>query len=180
MKGTVLVYQRLTVEWGRAGQTAALTARRRDLPRTFPLPPLTLPDHVTALAHTVTWTDADGFTLPTETLHQYATPHALPTPDMTVERTTPDDGYALHPAPHLTPNGTPHRFHLNTGQLARFEWNEHLPGEPARVRHTILSVSLSPHPVLPEVLCRLPDLYRSHMLDLNERRNRHHAEAVRR
>lgn len=172
----LLIFQRLSIEWGREGRTAALTARRRELPRQYPLPPSPLPAGMVALAQNVEWTDADGFTHATETVWPYTRLDGLGGTGLDVTATPDADTLELLPAPHLGgfgPGGMGGRLRLRPGQLARYEWNERLGeafGAEGRVRHTVVSVSLCRRPLPDGVLSKVPDFYVSHLIDLSDRR----------
>lgn len=172
MDSPVLLFQRLAFEWGREGRSALLTARRRELPKSYPLSLADVPAGVAALAQNVEWTDADGFLHAHETRHEYADLSGLHPDEVTVNPgpagSVELEGVELVPTARLgIPNLGP-RLRLGLGQLARFEWNEHLGG--GRVRHTIISVCLSPRTVSRDPFTRVPDLYSSHCIDLNQRR----------
>lgn len=170
---SLLIFQRLAIEWGQAGRSALLTARRRELPKAYPLSLALVPAGVVAVAQNVEWNDEDGFTHAHETLHQYENLTGLHPAELQVNPTANGENLELMPTPLM---GIPHlgqRLRLGVGQVARFEWNEHLGADSSgagRVRHTIISVSLSPRTVNKDVFSKMPDLYYSHCIDLNQRR----------
>ena len=165
MASTLLIFQRLAIEWGKEGRSAALTALRRDLPKAYPLPSLPNLGGVVAVAQNVEWSDADAFATARETVLPYGQWADLPASEIQV---SPADagGWQLVPLPFTGLGG---QWRLGAGQLARFEWNERL-GE--RCRHTVVNVTLCAGPLRSDLFMRLPDVYQSHCIDLNERRYR--------
>lgn len=157
---SILIFQRCAAEWGERGRSAALSAKRRELPKFYPLPPVPL--DLAALAHNLEWSDHDGFECPQETVLHYASLAELFAPELHLSGSAD----TLELMPLLPELGGVVR--LRVGQLARYEWNEHLG--TGRVRHTVMSVGLFTPPVRADALARLPDAYLSHLIDLNQRR----------
>lgn len=162
----LLILQRLCIEWGQAGTTALLTARRRGLPKSYPLLLTPVPKGVLAVAQNIEWTDEDGFTNPLETIHQYGQLGDLQPAEVEFTPGLDAESWQLAPLPLTGLSGS---LKLGVGQLARFEWNERL-GE--RRRHTIINVTLCRRPLRNDVFMRLPDLYQSHMIELREKARR--------
>lgn len=168
------VFQRLCIEWGRDGRTPALTARRRELPRCYPLPLSPLPAGVVALAQSVDWSDEDGFTHARETVLHHEQLATLHPAELELHPSEASEGLELVPTPHLGGTDFGGRLMLRRGQIARYEWNERLFDAlgtyTGRVRHTVISVGLCPQPLSAQAFFKLPDFYVSHLVDLNERR----------
>ena len=173
MSDLLVIFQRLAVEWGRKGRSALLTARRRELPKSYPLLLSPVPAGVVAVAQNVAWTDEDGFLHATETVQPFETFTGFQPSEVQVKAGNTVESVELVATPLLgIPNVAP-RLRLGMGQVARFEWNEHLGTDDTgegRVRHTIISVALSPRTVNRDLFSKLPDLYYSHCIDLNQRR----------
>ncbi|ASN80666.1 hypothetical protein [Deinococcus ficus] len=174
MTRPVIALQRLAYEWGPDGCSAALLAARRALPRHYPLPTL-LPSGLMAVAQSVQWTDQDAFTHPHDTVQVYDAATATETAPLHVPgvHVTPDPHgrtLALRPAPTTGIPTAGRPFPLRPGQTARFEWNERLDtGTGPRYRHTIVNIGLCARALTPDLFTRLPDLYRSHMIQLRDR-----------
>lgn len=164
MSNPLLVFQRIAFEWGQAGRSALLTARRRELPKSYPLSLTPVPAGVVAVAQNIKWTDEDGFTHPLETTHQYGQLSDLQPTEVEFTAGLDSESWQLAPLPLTGLSGS---LKLGVGQLVRFEWNERL-GE--RRRHTIINVTLCRRPVRNDVFMRLPDLYQSHMIELREKK----------
>lgn len=173
MTRPLIALQRLAYEWGPGG-SAALMAARRALPRHYPFP-TALPSGLVAVAQSVQWTDEDAFTHAHDHVELYDTftvPGGIALHEPGVQLAPDPEGSALAlrptPATGIPTAGRP--FPLRPGQTARFEWNERLDtGTGPRYRHTIVNIGLCARALTPDLFTRLPDLYRSHMIQLRDR-----------